>query len=800
MLTNYLKIAFRNLMKHKFISGINLFGLTIGLTSCLLILAYVINELSYDRYNNNAENIYRIERTFLNADTKEVNLKLGTVAPPFGPLLVNDFKEIKKLTRLLPNGTTSFKYEDKIFNERDVYFADENLFEVFKVDMIKGNPAKVLNDPFSVILTEEIAEKYFGNEDPLNKMVKLNNSITCKVTGVYKPFPSNSHLHPRVMVSFNTLKDSTVFGAETLRTSWGNNSFLTYMVLPENYNIKNMEARFPAFQDKYIEPKASSYSQLSLKRLTDIHLTSHTDFEAEENGDIKRVYIFSAVALFILLIACINYMNLSTARSVLRAREIGVRKVVGAGKSELIMQFLSESVLLSLISAVLAFGLTWLIIPALNSVSGQTLTIDILLKWDVMIPVIILPFVVGILSGIYPALFLSSFKPVRVLKGLLKQGSSDLSFRKVLVILQFSVSIILIIATVIVFQQLNYMQNTSLGYNRDHVVNLSASPLNEKFESFKTELLANRNVISVARSSRVPTGRLLDVMGSRVSNGDSVIPTKVDIKFVVADEGYIPTYGIKISAGRNFSQTFSTDSSGYVLNEAAVKALGLNAQNIVGRAFEYGGTKGSIIGIFKDFHFESLHQRIVPLVMYQSPGNNYANLSVKISGENIKPALAHLETIWKKFAPEVPFDYTFLDDRFEVLYQSEQRQANIFTIFSSIAIFIACLGLFGLSAFTITQRIKEIGIRKVLGASIPQIIRVLSVDFLKLVLIAAVIGIPISWFAMNSWLEDFAYRIDVQWWVLIIACMAAGAVAFLTISFQAIKAAVANPVKSLRSE
>jgi putative ABC transport system permease protein len=800
MLKNYIKIAFRNLLKHKFISGINLFGLTLGLTSCLLILAYVINELSYDRYNSNAENIYRVERTFLNADTKEVNLRLGTVAPPFGPLLVNDFKEIKKLTRLMPNGKTSFKYDNKIFNETDVYFADDNFFDVFQVDMIKGNPGTALADPFSVILSEEIAGKYFGTEDPLNKMVNLDNSVTCKVTGVYKSFPSNSHLHPRAMISFNTLNDTTVYGAEQLRTNWGNNSFLTYMVLPDNYDIKNMEARFPAFQDKHVGANTSSYSTLTLKKLTDIHLTSHTDFEAEENGDIKRVYIFSAIAVFILLIACINYMNLSTARSVLRAREIGVRKVVGARKSELIMQFLSESVLISLISAVLAFGLMWLIMPALNSISGQSLTIGILLKWNIIIPVILLPFIVGLLSGIYPALFLSSFKPVRVLKGLFKQGSSDLSFRKVLVILQFSVSIILIIATVIVFQQLNFMQNTSLGYNRDHIINLPASSLNERFESFKTELLADRNIISIARSSRVPTGRLLDAMDSRVSNGDSVIPTKVDIKFVTADEGYIPTYGIKIVAGRNFSQRFSTDSSGYLLNESAVRALGLSADKAIGRGFQYGRTTGTIIGITQDFHFESMHQRIVPLVLYQSRTNSYGNLSIKISGENIKPALAHLEKVWKKFAPEVPFDYSFLDDRFEVLYQSEQRQASIFTIFSSIAIFIACLGLFGLSAFTITQRIKEIGIRKVLGASVPQIIQVLSVDFLKLVLIAAVIGIPISWFAMHSWLEDFAYRIDVQWWVLVMSCMAAGLVAFITISFQAIKAAVANPVKSLRSE
>jgi putative ABC transport system permease protein len=809
MFRNYFKIAVRNLMKYKFISGINLFGLTIGLTCCLLILAYIINELSFDKYHPNAKNVYRVERTFLNPETGALSLELGAIAPPFAPFLLNDFKEIKKLTRLLPNGNTSFKYEDKIFNEQNVFFADESLFSVFKVDVVKGNPAKALNDPYSVMLAEEIAKKYFGNEDPMNKEVKLDNQLTCKVSGVYKAFPASAHMHPNVMISFTTLRDSAVYGEQRLRTNWGNNSFLTYIELPDNYDPKKLEAQFPAFQNRHIpndgggKIKPSDYSQLSLKKLTDIHLYSHKDDEVEENGDIKRVYIFSAIALFILLIACINYMNLSTARSVLRAKEIGVRKVVGARRPELIAQFLSESVLLSWVATILAFGLTWLALPWMNKLSGQQLTIQILLNWKIIVPILLVPFVVGVVSGIYPALFLSSFQPIKVLKGYMKVGGANISFRKVLVVVQFAISIVLIIATAIVFQQLRYMQSKSLGFSKDHVVNFAyVGALADSYEAFKTELLANTGVQSVSRSSRVPSGRLLDAMGSQINHGDSLAPTKADIKFLSVDEGFMPTYGIKTIAGRNFSKEFGSDTSSFLINEAAVEVLGLkSAQDVIGKQFQYGRRKGQLVGVVNNFHFESLHQRILPMVFFMPVRNtNYNNLSIKIAGNNVAGALAHIEKIWKKFLPESPYDYTFLDSRFEQLYESEQRQGTIFTVFACIAIFIACLGLLGLSAFAISQRVKEIGIRKVLGADAGNIVGLLSKDFLKLVIVAAIIAFPVAWLMMNKWLEDFAYRIDIPWWIFLIAGIIAAFVAFATISFQAIKAAHTNPVKSLRTE
>jgi putative ABC transport system permease protein len=807
MIYNYLKIAVRNLLKYKFISFINLFGLTIGLTCCLLILSYILNELSFDKYNKNAGNIYRVTRLFRNPETRASSLNLGTIAPPFGPLLINDFKEINKVTRLVDNSPAPLRYEEKMFNEQNVFFADEHLFDFFDVNVIKGNPAKALIDPYSVMLTDEMAKKYFGNEDPMNKVIKMNNQFNLRVTGIYKPFPANAHMHPAIMISFNTLKDTAVYGEENLRTNWGNNSFFTFILVSKDFDPKKLEAQFPAFLDRHIHEggkfKTSDWTALNLQKLTDIHLYSHTDYEAEENGDIKRVYVFSAIALFILLIACINYMNLSTARSVLRAKEIGIRKTVGAQRKEIIAQFLSESVMISWVAMILAFTITWLVLPWLNKLSGQSLSIDILLRWQILAAMCLIPFIVGIISGIYPSLFMSSFQPVKVLKGLFKAGGANISFRKVLVTAQFTISIILIVSTAVVFKQLKYMQDKSLGFNREHIVTLPYSgALNENFESFRNELISNSNIKNVARSSRIPTGRLLDAMGTQINRGDSLVPANADIKFVVADQEFLSTYSIKIVSGRDFSKDYSTDTSAFLINEAAAQVLGLKSnEDAIGKDLTYGNRTGKVLGVINDFHFESMHQKILPIILFVPiSAFAYRRISVKIAGNNIPAALTKIETTWKKFLPETPYEFTFLDENFKRLYNSEQKQKSIFTIFACIAIFIACLGLFGLSAFAITQRIKEIGIRKVLGANVTTIVTLLSKDFLKLVIIAAVIAFPVAWWAMNKWLQDFAYRINIPWWIFLLAGIVAALVALITISFQAIKAAVANPVKNLRTE
>lgn len=808
MIYNYLKIAFRSLLKYRFIFFTNLFGLTVGFTCCLLIFTYILHELSYDKYNKNANRTYRVTRLFRNPETGATNLHLGAVAPPFAPLLQNDFKEIEKITRVLPNGTTTLRYNDKVFNEREVVLADEYFHEVFTMNVTRGNPATALKDPYTVMLTEEIAEKYFGKEDPMNKLIRMNNEQTFKVTGIFKPFPSNAHFRPSILLSFNTLRDTAIYGEENLRTNWGNNAFYTYMLLPANYNAKKLEAQFPAFIDRHMTEadgksmKASRWTALFLQKMTDIHLHSHLDSELDENGDIKRVYIFSAIALFILLIACINYMNLSTARSVLRAREIGIRKVVGAERREIIFQFLSESTLITWIAMVLAILLTWQLIPYLNELSVQTLSMTSLLRWQIIVPILLAPFVVGIIAGIYPALFMSSFRPVKVLKGFLKTGGANFSFRQVLVTAQFAISIMLIIATAVVFRQLRYMQEKSLGFDKEHIVTFNYNGgLNDRYDAFRTELLSNNNIKNIGRSSRIPTGRLLDAQSASLERGDSLAPVSADIKNVRSDYDFIATYGIKTVAGRSFSREYGLDTAGFMINQAAVKAMGLASDEAaIGKNFRYGDQRGKIIGVFNDFHFESMHQRIIPLILIMPRSGNYRRVSVKISGSNIPGSIAHIENTWKKFLPETPFEYTFMDENFDKLYQSEQRQGTIFTIFACIAIAIACLGLFGLSAFSITQRIKEIGIRKVIGASVPNIVSLLSKDFLKLVGIAAVIAFPVAWYVMHNWLQDFAYRSTIAWWIFLAAGIIAVIIALGTISFQAIKAATANPVKSLRSE
>jgi putative ABC transport system permease protein len=811
MIKNYLRSAWRNIARHKFISFINIFGLTTGITCCLLILTYIINELSYDKFNSNADRTYRVTRTFYSANGVE-SLHLSSIAPAFGPLLTTAFPDIEKMTRVLPNGTTILHYKDKLFNEQNAFFADDKFFDVFSLNVTSGDKKTALNDPYNIMMTETVAKKYFGDQDPINKTILLDNTKhEYKVTGIFKPFPSNSHMHPDILMSFSTLRDSAIYGEKQLETSFSNNAFYTYLLMPKQYNIDMIDRQFPAFLDKYVHlqgmppnVKTSQATKLTVQKLTDIHLTSHLDDEIEPNGEIKRVYIFSVIALFILLIACINYMNLSTARSALRAKEIGIRKVIGAQRKEIIRQFLGESVLITWIALIFGLAITWFLLPSINHLSHLDLTFNSLYRWNILLVILLLPFVIGLISGIYPAIFMSSFKPVKVLKGVLKANSGGISFRKVLVVLQFSISIILIVATTVVFQQLRYIQQKSLGFNKDHILTTAyPGTLKQQFESFRNELIKNPAIKELGRSSRIPSGRLLDESGASVMEGDKTLPVKIDLKFITTDYGFIPTYGMELLAGRNFSRAFITDTANYIINETAVQQLGWKtAQNAIGKDMIYGGTKGKIIGVVHDFHFESLHQKIIPLLfLLPSPKNNYYNrMSIKIDGNNLQSAISSINDTWHKYLPEVPFDYTFLDERFQKLYESEQQQSQLFTIFSCLAIFIACLGLFGLSAFTISQRIKEIGIRKILGASVPQIVAELSKSFLKLVLIAAVLALPAAWLLMNWWLLDFAFRISISWWIFVLAGVIAFIIAFVTISFQSIKAAIANPVKSLRSE
>lgn len=812
MFKNYLRSAWRNIRRHKFISFINIFGLTIGLTCCLLIITYIINELSYDKYNVNADRTYRVTRIFYSKNGEE-NLHLSSIAPPFGPLLKTAFPDIEKVTRVLPDGTIVFRYKDKLFNEENAVFADENFFNVFTGNVTEGDKKNALTDPYSVMLTPEIAKKYFGSENPIDKTVILDNTKRgFRVTGIFQPFPANAHMHPNILVSFNTLKDSTIYGEKQLETNFGNNSFYTYLLMPKGYNMDMISRQLNSFLDNYVHlpgmppnVKTHQATKLTIQKLTDIHLRSHLDDEIEPNGDIKRVYIFSVIALFILLIACINYMNLSTARSTLRAKEIGIRKVIGAERKEIIRQFLGESILITWIALIFAVLLTWLLLPYINNIAHLSLSFGSLFKWNILIGVLALPFVIGLISGVYPAVFMSSFKPVQVLKGLMKIGSGNISFRQVLVVVQFSVSIFLIIATAVVFQQLRYIQTKSLGFNKDFILTTAYSGnLTKQFESFRQELLRNPAVRDVGRSSRIPSGRLLDDQGAQVIEGGKKVPTQIELKYITTDFDFIPTYGMQMAAGRNFSRQYLTDTANFIINETAVQQLGWKtAPNAIGKDLIYGNTKGKVIGVVKDFHFESLHQPIIPLLFFL-PGPSsgyYGRISIKVDGRNVQSAIASIGDTWHRYLPDVPFDYTFLDARFQKLYDAEQMESQLVTIFSCLAIFIACLGLFGLSAFTISQRVKEIGIRKVLGASVSQIVVELSRSFMMLVAIAAVIALPVAGWLMHNWLENnFAFRVSLNVWIFLLAGVAAFIIAFVTISFQALKAANANPVKSLRSE
>jgi len=811
MFKNYFITAWRNLKKYKFISFINLAGLTVGFTCCLLISLYELNELSFDQFNPKAHQIYRVTRKFYSQNGVE-NLHLSAVAPPFGPLLQNTFPDIQKVTRLLPNGVTPLSYKEKLFNENNVYWSEENVFAFFPTKIIEGDAEKGLSEPYSVMITPEIARKYFDNEDPINKVIKMGAQYNFKVTGVYQPLPPNSHIHPQIMLSFSTLNDTALYGLKNLQTNFGNNAFYTYLLLPENYPVANMVRQFPAFIDKAIyfpgQPpgfKQSKTTSLELQKLTDIHLQSHLDDEAEVNGDLRQVYIFSAIAFFILLIACINYMNLSSARSIMRAREIGVRKVVGAERKQIMLQFLTESVCITYISMIIAFFLTWITLPFVNNLSGQRLAIQSLFRWEIVTPLLLLPLIAGLLSGSYPAILMSAFKPVKVLKGPVKVSRKSFSFREVLVVVQFAISIILIIATTVVFQQLRYIQNAALGFDRQHVITTDyGTPLSPHFDAFRNSLLQSSQIQEVGRSSRIPTGRLLDDLGAKVLSGDSMVPINADLKFVSADFDFIPAYGIQMAAGRNFSRDFGSDTANFIINEAAVQMLGWKTpQNSIGKDMNYGGTKGKIIGVMKDFHFESMHQPIIPLLLLlpgPSQTSYFGNMSIKISGSNVPATIDLIQKKWRAYFPDIPFAYTFMDENFDNLYKSEQQQGKLFTIFSFIAIFIACLGLLGLSAFSINQRLKEIGIRKVLGATVAEIVGALSKDFLKLVFLSAVIAFPVAWFSMNKWLQDFAYRIKIPWWIFIAAAVIALFIALVTVSYQAIKAALTNPVHNLRSE
>ncbi len=816
MLRNYLKIAIRKLLKYKAYTFINILGLAIGMACCILILLYIQDELSYDGFHENADRIFRVSRQWFNPDGTS-SLHLGHVAPPIAPLLKNDFPDIILAARLIGGGTTLVRYEARYFEEARFYFADPEIFDVFTLPFVKGDPKTALLDPNSVVITEEMATKYFGNVDPINQVINIDGETDLKVTGVMKNIPRNSHFHVDFLGAMKLLEQ--FFGADVFQYNWGSNNYATYLLLPKDYDRQQLEAQFPAFLDRHLtaayqretgQPPPQQPSQgnrLHLWPLTDIHLYSHLDSEIEPNGDIKNVYIFSSVAFFILLIACINFMNLATARSANRAREVGLRKVVGADRLRLVNQFLGESIVLAFISLLVAILFVEISLPTFNSFVGKELGLSASRNLAASLALAGIAVLVGILAGSYPAFFLSRFQPAVVLKGKSNSQAGHAALRKGLVVFQFAISIILIISVGVVNSQLEFCRTKNLGLNKEHVIILpSSEQMIQKFSDFKNRLRQHPNIIGVTASKRVPSARLLDSSGARMSDGANSEPIHFRIANVRVDHDFIPTYGMEIMAGRNFSTEFPTDSTqAFILNETAVKQLGWRSpQDAIGKPFGYGNRDGRIIGVVKDFHYESLHVPIAPVVMYIVPPS-FNSISVRIRPEqtqDMASTLSFLEKVWQEYRPNFPFTYSFLDDRYEQLYQSEHKLGQMFSAFSALAVFIGCLGLFGLASYTAEQRTKEIGIRKVLGASVSSVVLLLTKDFTKLVGVSTPLSWFIAYYAMNTWLEGFAYRIDLpsQFLTFLVAATLALIIAVVTVSVQAVKAALANPVNSLRYE
>jgi putative ABC transport system permease protein len=810
MFQNYFKIAWRNLLRNRAFSAINIVGLAIGLSSCMLISLYVIDELSYDRFNEKADQIVRVvfKGSMMGGKFNEAH-----VMPPTAAALKADYPEVLESTRLRQGGSPVISMHDKLYTDNRLAYVDNNFFQVFTLPFLSGNSKAALSDPNAIVISESLARKFFGNADAVGKLLTFKGSSDkARIAGVFKDIPRNSHFRFDI---FASLANS----ADAKSTSWMQSEFYTYLVLPKDYDYKKLEAKLPATVEKYMGPQVQvafgmSFNEfrkkgnligLYLQPLTDIHLKSDFQYDLGDNGDIRYVYIFGAVATIMLLIACINFMNLSTASSSKRAKEIGVRKVMGSAKRELVLQFLTESVLITFLAMTIAILIGVATLPMFNTLADKELAINMETIPAIVAYFILFGLFVGFFAGSYPAFFLSSFKPISVLKGniagSLSTGSKGFSMRSGLVVFQFGISIVLIIGTLVVYNQLRFIQNKKLGYDKEQVLVLPETwALGKNQEAFKNELLSDSRIAKVSLSGYLPAG-------PSYNNNFSIYPESRSTELVKSlrydiDYDYIPTLGMKLVEGRNFSREFGTDSSAIIINQTAARTMGWkgNAVNHTIHNTLNGGKNLTyvVIGVVEDFHFRSFHEPIAPLVMVLGKGSG--TMIAKVKSDDIPSLVSSLEKKWNAFKPDLPFTYSFLDDRFNETYKAEQKTGKILGIFAGLTIFVACLGLFGLATFTAEQRTKEIGVRKVLGASVPGIVVLLSRDFMKLICIAMLIAAPVAWWVMNKWLQDFAYKIEITWWMFGLAGILSLAVALLTVSFQSVKAALMNPVKSLRAE
>ncbi|HUX85211.1 MAG TPA: ABC transporter permease [Chitinophagaceae bacterium] len=807
MIKNYFKVAVRNLWKNKGYSLLNILGLAIGLATCMLILIYVRNDLSFDRYNKNFGRIYRVDSDINFGGTHMV---LAVAPDPLGPTLKRDYPEVEQYVRFHDLGGIMVKRGDENISETKVIYVDSTLFDVFSLPMVEGNPSTALVSPHTVVITESIALKYFNTVHALGKTMIFNGSEPYRVTGVIRDIPDQSHFHFDFFLPMS--QDNQSRG-----NIWLSNNFNTYILLRTGTDPASLASHFNEMINRYVGPQVQqaihtsladlktkgNYIRYSLMPLGRIHLYSNKVGEFEPNGSIEFVYIFSVIALFILLIACVNFMNLSTARSSLRAREVGIRKVLGSMRKALIIQFLTESILVTAASLVLAIGLAFLLMPYFNQLSQRHLRLGLFTDPWVIPGLILLMVLVGGVAGSYPAFYLSGFRPIQVLKGKLAAGFRRSNLRNTLVVFQFFISIVLIIGTIVIDSQMNFIRHKKLGFDRDHVLIINnCYPLNDNARVFKTEVLHMSGVKDATMTGYLPTS------GNRNDNSFFKSPSleqtgAIQMQTWSIDEDYIPTLGMGIDAGRNFSRQFPSDSTGVILNQAAVKLLGwTDPVNKRLYTLKEMGSQDQIVyhvvGVVRDFNFNSLRQEITPMGLFL--GKDNGSLAIRINTDDISGLIGRVEQKWKELAPSQPFSYEFMDDDFNKIYQADERTGKIFISFAIFAILIACLGLFGLTVYAGQLRIKEISIRKTLGASILSILSLLSLDFLKLILIAFLVASPVAWWAMNKWLQGFAYHIGLSWGIFLSAGILAVLIALLTVSVQVIRVAGSNPVNALRSE
>ena len=810
MFKNYLKIAWRSLKKQPFFTFLNTFGLAVGMAGVLLISLYISDELSFDKMFPDAEHIYRVD-----ADIKfgGVEERSAEVSAPMAAAIQRDFSQVEITTRFRDQGSLLIRKAGTEANTREprVAFADSTFFEMFGVPLLVGNPKTALKDPNTLIMTKTAAEKHFGVTKALGQTMLLNNTDTYTVTGVIDDLPKNSFLRDHsIFMSMAGYEDA-------LLDRWGSHNYYTFIKLIPSADIGDIKEPLQGMFGKYVIPwvqdlypgmtevsfeASGNYLRYNTISLTDIHLYSHRDREMSANSSIQNVYILTFIALFLLLLASFNFMNLSTAHSLKRAKEVGVRKTLGSNKSDLVKQFLTESGLISFISLLLAVAMACLITPFFNELAGKSISIpfaDPIFWLTVLLGTVLL----GLFAGAYPAFFMTKFAPVKVLKG---GGTSDIGggkTRNALVVFQFAISVLLIVGTLVVFQQVKYIQGKDLGFTKEQVLiveDLFAA--GDHIASFKEEVIQLSQVRSTSISSFLPTPSARS-SSSFFAEGFEEQENALNMQTWNVDHDYVSTLDLEVMAGRDFDRQFKTDSTAILLNESAVSILGVSLEEALGMRLsedlgEENPTFYTVVGVVKNFHFESLRERIRPLGI--SLGNSPGAMAVKLKAGDFSNAIASIENIWSNMVPGQPFNYRFMDDAFNTTYEAEQRLGKIFMVFTILSILIACLGLFGLAAFNAQKRTKEIGIRKVLGASIGQITYRLTTDFLKMVGIAVLIALPLGWFAMNKWLEDFSYRIEVSWWILVLAAVLAITIAILTVSYQSIKAAVVNPVKSLRTE